>query len=59
LRRKLVYFYLNPLQSSRDPLVTKSTLNVKKTLQIWRRKKPRKIDLLCGVMYRVQEDIFI
>jgi hypothetical protein len=27
LRGKLVYFPLNPLQSSRDPLVTKSTLN--------------------------------
>jgi hypothetical protein len=26
LRGKLVYFPLNPLQSSRDPLVTKSTL---------------------------------
>jgi hypothetical protein len=27
LRGKLVHFPLNPLQSSRDPLVTKSTLN--------------------------------
>jgi hypothetical protein len=26
LRGKLVHFPLNPLQSSRDPLVTKSTL---------------------------------
>jgi hypothetical protein len=26
LRGKLVYFPLNPLQSSRDPLITKSTL---------------------------------
>jgi hypothetical protein len=26
LRRKLVHFPLNPLQSSRDPFVTKSTL---------------------------------
>jgi hypothetical protein len=30
LRGKLVYFPLNPLQSSRDPLVTKSTLS-----EIW------------------------
>jgi hypothetical protein len=29
LKGKLVYFPLNPLQSSRDPLVTKSTLTVK------------------------------
>jgi hypothetical protein len=28
LRGKLVYFPLDPLQSSRDPLVTKSTLTV-------------------------------
>jgi hypothetical protein len=28
LRGKLVYFPLNPLQSSRDPLVTKSTLRL-------------------------------
>jgi hypothetical protein len=27
LRRKLVHFPLNPLQSSHDPFVTKSVLN--------------------------------
>jgi hypothetical protein len=31
LREKLVYFPLNPLQSFRDPLVTKSTLRVTKS----------------------------
>jgi hypothetical protein len=38
LRWKLVYFPLNPLQSSQDPLVTKSTLMVSsKLLRLFQR----------------------
>jgi hypothetical protein len=36
LRGKLVHFLLNPLQSSRDPLVTKSTL-IAKIVLLWER----------------------